>query len=121
HGLAFDQHRGRPCLARHGLPPDLPAPAPIDHVDPAPSRVPGQPTLTASGFALSDLAPPSSAARAASQSRLNWTMPLSVSGWWTICWKTLNGSVAIWEPAIAASTTCRGWRTEAVRTSESYS
>ena len=29
-------------------------------------------------------------------------MPLSVSGWWTICWRTLNGSVATWAPASAA-------------------
>ena len=28
-------------------------------------------------------------------------MPLSVSGWWTICWRTLNGSVAMWAPASA--------------------
>ena len=45
------------------------------------------------------------AARAISQSFLNWTMPLSVSGWLSICWKTLNGSVAMCEPASAASVT----------------
>ena len=39
-------------------------------------------------------------------------MPLSVSGWRTICWKTLNGNVATWEPASAASVTWRGWRIE---------
>jgi len=40
--------------------------------------------------------------RAFSQSALNWTMPLSVRGWWTICWMTLNGRVAMWAPASAA-------------------
>ncbi len=34
------------------------------------------------------------ASRAPSQSFLNWTMPLSVSGWWTICCRILNGTVA---------------------------
>ena len=33
------------------------------------------------------------AARASSQSFLKRTIPRSVSGWWTICWRTLNGSV----------------------------
>ena len=50
------------------------------------------------GLGAGGLRASSSAARAASQSRLNWTMPLSVSGWWTICWNTLNGSVAMCEP-----------------------
>ena len=43
---------------------------------------------------------------AADQSSLNWTMPLSVSGWWTICWRTLNGSVAMCAPASAAWVMC---------------
>src|SRR5690242_19531354 len=40
--------------------------------------------------------------RALSQSDRNWTIPLSVSGWWTICWRTLNGRVATCAPASAA-------------------
>ena len=49
----------------------------------------------------------------------NWTMPLSVSGWWTICWRTLNGSVATCAPS--SWVTWRGWRIEAARTSVSSS
>ena len=49
-----------------------------------------------------DQALAAAAARAPSQSFLNWTMPLSVSGCRTICWRTLNGSVAMCAPASAA-------------------
>ena len=58
------------------------------------------------------------ASRAFSQSSLNWTMPLSVSGWWTICWRTLNGSVAMCAPASAAWVMWSGLRIEAARTSD---
>src|SRR5262245_59075166 len=61
------------------------------------------------------------ASRAFDQSALNWTMPLSVSGWWTICWRTLKGSVATWAPARAAWVTWSGCRIEAARTSVSSS
>src|SRR6185295_801028 len=61
------------------------------------------------------------AARAPSQSFLNWTMPLSVSGWWTICWRTLKGKVAMCAPASAACVTWSGLRIDAARTSDSIS
>ena len=44
------------------------------------------------------------------------TMPESVSGWWIIICRILNGSVAMWAPARAAWVTCSGWRIEAART-----
>ena len=53
------------------------------------------------------------------QSALKISMPRSVSGWWTICLRTLKGIVAMWAPASAASVTWRGWRTEAVMISAS--
>ena len=56
---------------------------------------------------------------ALAQSALNWLMPLSVRGWWTICLKTLKGNVATPAPASAPSMTCRGERTEATSTSDS--
>src|SRR5205085_11808894 len=50
----------------------------------------------ASAAAIGDAAAPAAfadaAARAFSQSWRKVTMPLSVSGWWTICWRILNGS-----------------------------
>src|SRR3954452_21117819 len=48
-------------------------------------------------------------------------MPLSVSGWWTICCRILNGSVAMWAPASAACVIWSGFRIEAARTSVSSS
>ena len=63
----------------------------------------------------------SSAFRALSQSSRNVTMPLSVSGWWTICWSTLNGSVATCAPASAAWVMWSGLRIDAARTSVSRS
>ncbi len=61
------------------------------------------------------------ASRALSQSARNWTMPLSVSGWWTICWRTLKGIVAMCAPASAAWVMWSGWRIDAARTSVSSS
>ena len=68
-----------------------------------PRRDHGAPPGALDAQLAQDLA--AAAARAEAQSFWNWTMPESVSGWWTICLSTLNGSVATCEPASAASVT----------------
>ena len=51
-----------------------------------------------------------------SQSARNFFKPMSVRGCWTSCLKTANGMVQMSPPILAASTTCRGWRTLATST-----
>ena len=53
------------------------------------------------------------------QSLKNFSRPMSVRGCFTSWENTLNGMVATSAPALAASTTCMGWRREAARTSVS--
>ena len=62
-----------------------------------------------------------SPAWAFAQSALNCSIPLSVSGWWTICWRTLNGTVAMWAPASADWVTWSGLRMDAEMIYESIS
>src|SRR2546426_2110725 len=50
------------------------------------------------------------------QSARNFFKPMSVRGCWTSCLKTANGMVQMSPPILAASTTCRGWRTLATST-----
>src|SRR5439155_23426623 len=50
------------------------------------------------------------------QSSRNFLSPMSVSGCLISCWSTLNGMVATWAPALAASITCSGLRMDAAST-----
>ena len=110
---------GRPLVVLHGTAPHClvgPSAAtgrrlhgtPGTHERRARGRARGAPLDFGAGAGLLDPVDPPQAfvaasARAFSQSLRNWTMPVSVSGWWTIWRRTLKGVVAMCAPASAAS------------------
>ena len=77
HRLARDQPALEPDVAAARLPPDVPAPVPRDRLSGARRRCREREPRMGQALAVLFAA---AAARAPSQSFLNWTMPLSVSG-----------------------------------------